>query len=219
MSTRLFDRLVAANQAEWDRYVTHPFVRGLADGSLPEAAFRRYLIQDWLFLIHFSRAYALGVYKAESLAGMREMARGLTFLLESEMSLHVRYCAGWGISEEQIAATPEAEETMAYTRYVLERGMAGDILDLEAALAPCILGYGVIGKAIAAGAVPGNPYRDWIETYSGAAYQERCARRAERLDMLGRARGGEARFAELSKTFGQATRLEIAFWGMGLKAS
>jgi thiaminase (transcriptional activator TenA) len=31
----------------------------LADGSLAEAAFRHYLVQDYLFLTEFARAYAL----------------------------------------------------------------------------------------------------------------------------------------------------------------
>lgn len=212
-----FARLVAANRADWARYTEHDFVRGLGDGTLPEAAFRRYLVQDWLFLVHFSRAYALGVYKAESLAAMRDYARGLTFLLETEMALHVRFCAGWGITEAEMEAAPEAEETMAYTRYVLERGMAGDILDLEVALAPCILGYGEIGRALAPRATPENPYAGWIAMYAGEDYQQLCADRAARLDSLLEARGGAARFTELAKTFGQATRLEAGFWSMGLR--
>lgn len=216
MST-LYERLVEANRADWTRYTEHEFVRGLGDGTLPEAAFRRYLIQDWLFLIHFSRAYALAVYKAESLAAMRDLAKGLNFLLETEMALHVGFCAGWGISEAEMAAAPEAEETMAYTRYVLERGMAGDILDLEVALAPCVLGYGAIGRALAARRANANPYADWIAMYAGEEFQTMCAGRIARLDALAAARGGEARFAELAKTFGQATRLEAAFWSMGLR--
>ena len=53
--------------SEWMAYIDHEFVRRLADGSLPEAAFRHYLIQDYLFLKHFARAYALAAYKGETL--------------------------------------------------------------------------------------------------------------------------------------------------------
>ena len=42
-------------------------------------------------------------------------------------------------------ALPEARAPMPYTRYVLEKGLAGDILDLHTALAPCVVGYGEIG--------------------------------------------------------------------------
>ncbi len=35
--------------------------------------------------------------------------------------------------------------TVAYTRYVLDAGMTGELVDLYAALAPCAIGYAVIG--------------------------------------------------------------------------
>jgi hypothetical protein len=42
-----FQRLMTAASTEWRAYTEHPFTNGLADGSLAEAAFRRYLM-DWL---------------------------------------------------------------------------------------------------------------------------------------------------------------------------
>jgi len=69
--TRLFDRLVAANSSPWRAYTEHAFVRQLGDGTLPRAAFQRYLIQDYLFLIHFCRAYGLAIYKTTDLGEMR----------------------------------------------------------------------------------------------------------------------------------------------------
>jgi thiaminase/transcriptional activator TenA len=56
-----FERLKTAASAEWRAYTEHPFTNALADGSLAEAAFRHYLVQDYLFLIEFARAYALSV--------------------------------------------------------------------------------------------------------------------------------------------------------------
>src|ERR671923_2739540 len=82
-----FERLKTAASAEWRAYTEHPFTNGLADGSLPEAAFRHYLVQDYLFLIEFARAYALAVYKSPKLADMRESAAGLSAILDVEMDL------------------------------------------------------------------------------------------------------------------------------------
>src|SRR5690606_7013798 len=44
---------------EWEAYGGAAFVRQLADGALPEACFRRYLPQDYVFLLNFARAAAL----------------------------------------------------------------------------------------------------------------------------------------------------------------
>jgi thiaminase/transcriptional activator TenA len=192
----------------------------MAEGRLPEASFRHYLAQDYLFLIHFARAYGLAIYKAERLADMRAAADTVKALLDVEMSLHLDYCRGWGMSEADIVAEPEAMATMAYTRFVLERGMAGDILDLYVALAPCVVGYGEIGRALAADPATrkeGNPYLAWIEMYAGEEYQEVAQSAVAQLDNLGADRLTEARESALARTFAQATRLEAGFWEMGLR--
>jgi len=216
MAEKLFDRLRAACAEDWRAYVEHEFVRQLGDGSLPDACFRHYLYQDYLFLIHFARAYALAAYKSQELDDIRQAAAGLAAITDLEMGLHVEFCAGWGLDEAAMQALPEAEETMAYTRYVLEKGLSGDLLDLHVALAPCVIGYGEIGRNLA-GKTVGNPYAKWIEMYASDDYQEVAAGAADQLDSLYERRAGEGRWPEMVKTFGQATRLEVAFWEMGLK--
>jgi thiaminase len=145
-----FERLKAAASAEWRAYTHHPFTAGLADGSLPQAAFRHYLVQDYLFLIEFARAYALAVYKSPQLADMREAAGGLSAILDVEMNLHIKLCAGWGLSPTDLEQAPPASEMLAYTRYVLDAGMRGDLLALKVALAPCVIGYAEIATRLAA---------------------------------------------------------------------
>ncbi len=214
----LFVRLRRENAEIWCDYTEHKFVSGIADGSLPEECFRHYLVQDYLFLIHFARAYALSLYKADNLADMRSAATIIDGLLNNEMLLHVNYCAGWDLSEADMAAAPESTAMVAYTRYVLETGMAGDILDLVVALAPCVLGYGEIGFRLSADPNTkrdGNPYNDWIEMYSNDEYLDVLDNAVAQLDRLSASRMTEARFRNLSKIFGQATRLEVGFWDMG----
>ncbi len=218
----VFARWRAAALPEWSAYVDHAFVRGLADGSLPEDAFRYYLQQDYLFLIQFARAYALAAYKADTLEDMRAAAATVAALLDTEMRLHVEFCAGWGLSETQMATLPEDPSCVAYTRYVLDKGMAGDVLDLYAALVPCVVGYGEIGARLAADpgtVMNGNAYAPWIEMYSGEEYQEVARGAIAQLDRLYEARGGERRDPGLLATFTAATRLEVGFWQMGLNAA
>ena len=57
--------------AVWHDYTHHAFVEGLRDGNLPRAAFIHYLIQDYVFLVHFSRAWSLAVVKSETQEEMR----------------------------------------------------------------------------------------------------------------------------------------------------
>src|SRR6266581_4393949 len=45
------DRLVAANRALWSAMADHPFVLGLASGTLPKTAERAWIQQDRAFVL------------------------------------------------------------------------------------------------------------------------------------------------------------------------
>ena len=215
----LFARLRGVCADEWAGYTEHAFIKQLAAGSLPDASFRHYLIQDYLFLIHFARAYALAAYKSDNLEDIRAASRSVAAIVDTETSLHIDFCKGWGLSEQDLESAPESRATMAYTRYVLECGMAGDVLDLYVALAPCAVGYAEIGGALMADPatrLEGNPYAKWIEMYAGADYQDVARRAVAQMDSLFERRGGPGRMTSLAETFGRATRLETGFWDMGL---
>lgn len=214
MST-LFERLRADNGNAWQGYIRHPFVLALGDGTLPREKFQKFLIQDYLFLVQYARAYLLLAYKLDDSADMRAAMATATVLLDAEMPLHVSYCAGWGISEPEMARAPHSLELLAYTRYVLELGLSGDALDLMVALAPCIAGYAEIGAMLAETLAPDNPYKAWIETYTGAEYTGSVADALAIMERLAAAKGAEARYPRLKQIFGLATQCEAAFWETG----
>ena len=205
----------------WADYTRHRFVRGLGDGTLPHEAFLHYLKQDYVFLIHFSRAWALAVTKADTVDEMRLAAGTVNALINDEIALHVKTCAGAGITEEDLAATEERSENLAYTRYVLDAGHSGDLLDLLAALAPCVMGYGEIGAALAASRTS-DTYAEWVNTYAGDEYQQVCRDVGALIDDAVQRRLGvgpetSPRWPALCKRFDMATRLEVGFWDMGLR--
>ncbi|MTH99948.1 thiaminase II [Roseibium sp. RKSG952] len=206
-------------QGPWRDYTRHAFVEGMKDGTLPREAFLHYLRQDYVFLIHFSRAWALAVVKSETHDEMLAASRTVNGLISEEMKLHIGICEAEGIPQDQLFATPERAENLAYTRYVLEAGYSGDLLDLLAALVPCVMGYGEIGTRLAAEATS-ETYRDWIDAYSSDEYQQACYAVGELLDSaLTRRIGSDfeasPRWDRLCQTFRTATELEVNFWQMG----
>jgi len=214
----LFDRLRADAGEAWAAYVDHEFVRGLDAGTLPLAAFRHYLVQDYLFLQHLARAYGLAAYKSSTQEELEQAAGAMNAIAAVEIAHHIAFCARHGVDRATLQGSAEDLATTAYSRYVLDVGQAGDLLDLHAALAPCVVGYGEIGKRLGP-ARPGHPFRDWIEMYAGETYQAVARGERAMLDRLGAARGADARMAGLSAIFTQATRLETAFWDMALRAA
>lgn len=220
--SRSFALMRAEAGDAWRAYTRHAFVERLGDGTLPQEAFLHYLVQDYVFLYHFARAWALAVVKAGSIEEARFAAGTVDGLLNTEMSLHVEICGKAGIAETALIEAAEERENLAYTRYVLDAGMSGDFLDLIVALSPCVLGYGEIGLRLAREAAPDTPYRQWIDTYAGDDYQDICRKVGSLIDGATRARLGDdptalARWASVSKRFRTATELEISFWDMGLR--
>src|SRR5690606_31614112 len=173
-SSELFTRLRAATLDDWKPYIDHPFVRGLGDGTLPKSAFLHYLRQDYVYLHHYARAFALGVVKANTLQETRLCAQIMHGLAVTELPLHGGICPREGISEDAAYATEEEPVDLAYTRHVLDCGQARVFLDRLTAVVPCAHGYGEIGLILAATDTAGTPYQEWIDTYAGADYQEMC---------------------------------------------
>lgn len=211
----LFGRLRQGAASEWEAYVGHPFVRGLADGTLAPAHFRRFLVQDYLYLLQYARVCALAIYKSDSVDDMRAAATTVSGLLNTELSMHLSYCRGWGLDETALQAEPASIELLAYTGFMIDRAQAGDLLDLLAVLAACLGGYAEVGLRLAADPTTrrdGNPYLSWIEMYSGDTYLGLAEAGIARLNAMAEARGGDARFAVLLRDFRTTVRLEASFW-------
>lgn len=221
---RVFTALRQGSPTAWSAYTQHPFVMGLGDGTLPPAAFLHYLTQDYVFLVHFARAWAFAVVKAETLDEMKVCASTVDALLNHEMALHVKTCAAVGIEKATLFAAKEEVANLAYTRYVMDAGLQGDFLDLIAALAPCCFGYGEIGHRLEQTSASDTPYADWIATYSGGEYQHAMTSVGQMFDAavirrLGPDFQNTPHWAHLQTRFTTATELEVGFWGMGLRGA
>lgn len=219
----LFETLRDRCRPEWEAYTRHEFVEELGKGTLPLAVFRDYLVQDFHFLVQFARANALAAYKSRTLADITA-AHEATGAILAETDLHLRLTERWGIPRAELEAAAEKQATVAYTRYVLDTGMAGDVLDLHVALAPCTIGYAEIGahlqpRLAEQGGQDAHPYGEWIAEYSGPDFTAASHAAIEQFDVL--AGGGltDRRLDELTDVFRTATRLEIDFWQQALDST
>ncbi|USD34773.1 MULTISPECIES: thiaminase II [Vibrio] len=215
-----YQDLIEACQPDWQAYTQHDFVQQLAHGTLDQHCFLHYLKQDFLFLKQYVRAHALAIYKARTLEEMRFALPSVQVLLETEIDHHVTYCGQWGLTESDLKHEPEDVATIAYTRYVLDTGMMGDLVALYAALAPCSIGYAVIGSALLDNketVLEGNPYASWIELYGGESFQNGVAQSALHFNQLLKDINPHSqRGQSLIQVFRTATRMEVAFWQQGL---
>ena len=219
---KIFNLLRENHKDNWLLYTKHEFINKLSNDTLKEEKFLNYLIQDYLFLIQFSKAWSLAILKSDNLEEMKIAASTVNDLINFEMELHITLCANYGISKSDLENADEENANIAYTRYVLELGYSGDFLDLLSSLAPCVLGYGEIGLNCQNSNPKTLMYKKWIETYSSIEYQDVCKNVSGLIDKafllrLGTNFENTYKWKKVNQIFKKATLLEVDFWNMAIK--
>ena len=91
-----FYKLKKSCKKEWSEYTNHKFLIDLVNNELPIKNFKKYLLQDYIFLQQFLKILALSVYKSTS---FEEINRSVNFIkgIDHEIKLHINYCKKWKI--------------------------------------------------------------------------------------------------------------------------
>lgn len=200
--------------AVWKAILEHPFVQGIGLGTLPRDRYEFFLKQDYLYLIEFSRMFAVLAAKAEKLADMAYFATLLDVTLNTEMDLHRRTCADFGIPSENLEKTKPALVTRAYTDFLVKIAYQESLAGGLAALLPCAWGYVEIGKDLMAKGLPqAPPYRAWIETYASREFEEVSNWLKARLDAFALQASDEEK-ERWSELFQRSSRFEWMFFEM-----
>jgi len=197
----------------------HPFIRRLADGSLPQSVFARYLLDDAHYLKGYSSALASLSARSTEPEGKSMLAQSAASAIEAERSMHRKFLLPRGIDAD---APDVAEPSPTCVGYV-ESLRAASVLEPlgvgVAAVLPCFRVYAEVGSWIVANAStdrpgevqPDHPYRTWIDTYADPAFAESVRAAEAYADRLADAAGAGERAAMLS-AYQKATRFEWMFF-------
>lgn len=208
-------RLYEAARPVWEACHSHPFVRGIGDGTLELEKFRHFLLQDYLYLFDYARVFAYGVVKARDPDLMRTFAANVDAILGGEMKVHRAYMARLGITEEQVFAVKPALSNLSYTHYMLAAAAAGTPAEIVAAILACSWSYAEIGQTLAAipGAAEHPFYGEWIQGYASEEYASTNQSLIELMDRLAEG-SSEEDLAHLTDIFVNCSRYEKGFWDM-----
>ena len=213
-TTTLSERLREASEPLWSQVFEHPFVTGIADGSLPLDSFRFYLEQDRLFLFDYARALGAAAARSVDDAELRGLAAALNETLDVELEENARLiertvAEGAADRGGSLELGPGAQ---GYVSWLLDVSFRGTPLDIATALLPCPWSYAEVGVHFAAAEPPNATYRDWLAYQRSDEVQQHS--RALIRDLNARATAG-ADFGRLATTFRLAVRYELAFWDAG----
>jgi thiaminase/transcriptional activator TenA len=196
--------------------MAHPFLDGLADGSLPAASFAFYVVQDALYLQDYARVLAAVASRAADAAGTEMFARHAASIVSVERQLHDGLLADLGIDPAAVDAAEPAPTTLAYTSYLLAAARGGSYAEGVAAVLPCYWIYREAGRELQRRGSPDPRYQRWIDTYGGEEFDAEVREVLAVTDRLGPGLAAAER-ARAHQHFRASSRYEWMFWDMGYR--
>lgn len=204
-------RLWRQMQPAYEAILDHPFLTGLADGTLPAAAFRYYLAQDVHYLRDYARALAVVGAKAPTLTDTATLARHASGAVEVELALHATLLPELGLDPAAGSEAPMGPTTCAYTSYLLATAYGGSFVEGLAAVLPCYWIYERVGAALQERGSPDPRYARWIDTYAGEEFAVVVQEVLDLVDRIGPALGPEEQERAMQHVRVTA-RYEWMFW-------
>jgi thiaminase (transcriptional activator TenA) len=208
------DRLRELAAPVWEAQLKHPFVAAIGTGTVPDDRWRRWLTQDYLFLVDYCRVFALGAARAPDLPTMARFASLLAATATTEMELHRRFAVQFGLEPADLEAATATPETAAYCDFLLRTAALGDFADLAAAVLPCMWAFAWIGQELARQPPPADERcREWIDSYASPEFAELAGWCRALVDRCAEG-GDEFRRGRMEALFLESSRHELRFWDM-----
>ncbi|WP_309129114.1 bifunctional hydroxymethylpyrimidine kinase/phosphomethylpyrimidine kinase [Microbacterium sp.] len=196
-----------------------PFIRALADGTLPRERFLEYLAQDALYLREYARVLAEAARLAPTAEEQSFWARSAHGSIAGELELHASWLSPEvGVSADTFAAEPSAVTT-AYLDHLRAAAFSGDYSVLIAAILPCFWLYTDLGVRLQTGDFgayatdPEHPYASWLATYGDPAFAD-ATRQAIAHVTAAAANADEGRRRRMLRAFLAACEHEAAFFDL-----
>lgn len=206
--------LRAAADPIWQAQHDHAFVRGIGEGTVDLERFKRWVRQDYLFLVEYCRLFGLAAARAPDLPTLVGFADLLRSTAVTEMDLHRSYAAQFGMDAGELEAEEMAPTTRAYTDFLLRTASTGDFSELAAALLPCMWGFSEIGRRLAERGRPQDPrWAAWIEAYAAPEFAAQAGWCRQLVDRLAED-AGPAQRQRMKEAFMVSSRYELAFWDL-----
>jgi thiaminase/transcriptional activator TenA len=202
----------------WERCYKHPFVQGLADGSVARESFRDYLIQDTLYLKEYTKVFAYAFIKADDIEVMRHLYRDMQCVLSDETQTHIAYLRDFSLTEADALAAEVKGPNREYLDYMLTVGKEDNWLAGFISTMPCTLSYYHVAVHARAesdrlGNAATNYYRAWADFYAGSEYEAIYDDAVAFIDEV-TAEISEAEKTRLKQIFARSSAYELGFWNM-----
>ena len=151
----------------WDSMPHHKFGLGLADGSLPENIFKKYFLQDYVFVNDLVTVTSQAITKSPNLSAASVFNNFLTGILDPENDLFLRFFKELGASEKEYSSAKASPTTQAFGDFLVRTSLEGNFDDIALILFVTEGTYLDWGKRLLEeDANPKNSvYKEWIDLH------------------------------------------------------
>jgi thiaminase len=201
------DHLVESNQDLWMAMAGHPFVLGLAEGTLPDGALQAWVQQDRIFVLQERRVVA--ALRAHGLPSrLDDLLADLDRSLVLEADAFTQTAADHGVAPDA-EPWPVCLGYISYLRCAAHDGALESLTALYAAERAYLDTWTAVAKLSPAD----SAYHAWIRNWSGEPFRAFVVALGRDLDQFAGA-PSPALAQRLGVVFARAARFELAFWEM-----
>lgn len=201
----------------YDAIRAHPFLTGLADGTLERKVFLRYIADDAHYLSRYARALATTAARWPVPEQAAVLARFAAGAVDAERLLHESLLAEAGGSlADTVAAVEPTPTCLAYVSTLQADAAHAPAAVALAGLLPCFRIYTEVGRELVTvlsseGDDGGShPYAAWLRTYGDPVFAEDTRRAESFADEQAERHPGAV--ADMHDAYARATRFEWMFW-------
>jgi len=128
----------------WEECAATPFVQEVQTGKLPLEKFKRYMIQDSIYLKNYARIYGKAIFHAATLREIQLYYSMLNFVNDTESEVRLDYLKQFCITDDDIELIAPLPENQNYIDFMFEIASHGKNEEILMAVLPCMLSYSYI---------------------------------------------------------------------------
>ncbi len=196
--------------SSWTRAIEHRFTREIAEGTLDEAVFKRYLVNEYSFVITAATLLGYAIAKAPTMDDKARLTEGLRGLTTEQQAFFMRVFEALRIPETIWAAPINDSAVLAFRDTTIRAAAHGGYEEALATMLAAEWMY-VTWSQRAHRHRPRHPhYAEWIALHVTPEFEGHAAWLRERLDLYG-PQLAPHRQTEVAYIFKRTLDLEIAF--------
>ena len=99
----------------WKAAADEPFLEELGKGTLDKKMFYDYIVQDSIYLRYYLKAFAMGMFKSETLKDMQFFYSVLGYVNDSENATRLSYLKDNGMTDDDVETIDRFPACVNYT--------------------------------------------------------------------------------------------------------